>query len=190
MSGKSRTQISLSHTQFTYLPASGQWEDIWESRRNPCAHWETTQSSTQTVIKAQYWTRDHGAVRWQMLPITPMCHTSVILTKHVQYVMFASMFHFWLVFHYKMISLEKSRCNIVRINEDKVEMFSHHAQHNVWWKPNTAYHHKHLIPAVRHGGRGVMIWACFLATGPGKYAALRQMMNFIPQYSWNKCEAV
>ena len=28
--------------------------------------------------------------------------------------------------------------------------------------------HKHLIPTVQHGGGGLMIWACFAATGPGQ----------------------
>lgn len=30
--------------------------------------------------------------------------------------------------------------------------FGHDARHHVWQKPNTAYQHKHLIPAVKHGG--------------------------------------
>jgi len=31
----------------------------------------------------------------------------------------------------------------------------------------TAYQHKRIIPTVKHGGGGLMIWADFSATGPG-----------------------
>lgn len=54
--------------------------------------------------------------------------------------------------------------NIIWTDETKVEMCGQHAQCHVWRKLNT-YHHKHLIPTVQHGGGGVMIWACFAATG-------------------------
>jgi len=50
---------------------------------------------------------------------------------------------------------------------ENFEMFGHNAQHCVWRKPNAAYQHKHLIPTVKHGGGGLMIWACLAATGPG-----------------------
>jgi len=49
-------------------------------------------------------------------------------------------------------------------------MIGRNAPHHVWWKPDAAYRHKLLIPAVEHGGRGQMIWACFTATGPGNFA--------------------
>jgi len=45
-------------------------------------------------------------------------------------------------------------------------------------KTNTAYQHKHLIPTVRHGGGGMMIWACFAAEGPGHLAVIESTMNF------------
>jgi len=31
---------------------------------------------------------------------------------------------------------------------------------------STAHQHKDLIATVKHGGGGLMIWACFSATGP------------------------
>lgn len=37
-------------------------------------------------------------------------------------------------------------------------------------KPNTSYQHKHLIPTVKHSGRGVMIWSRYAATVPGHLA--------------------
>ena len=57
-----------------------------------------------------------------------------------------------------------------------MERFDHNAQQPVWRKPNTAYQHKRLIPTVKHGGGGLMIWACFTATWPGHPAV--------------KCEAI
>jgi len=50
-------------------------------------------------------------------------------------------------------------------------------QRNVWRKPNTAYQHIHLVPAVKHGGGGLMIWACSAATGPGHLADIESTMN-------------
>lgn len=36
---------------------------------------------------------------------------------------------------------------------------------NIWRKSNTAYQNKHVTPAEKHGGGGVMIWAGFVFTG-------------------------
>ena len=70
-------------------------------------------------------------------------------------------------------------------------MFGHNAQQHVWRKPNTAYQHKHLIPAVKHGGGGLMIWTCVAATGPGHRAVFESTINsWIQTYSRVKCEAI
>ncbi|MEE6515924.1 hypothetical protein FKM82_025084 [Ascaphus truei] len=37
--------------------------------------------------------------------------------------------------------------------------------------------HISLIPTVKHGSGGVMIWACFAATGPGNLAVIESTMN-------------
>ena len=60
--------------------------------------------------------------------------------------------------------------NVLWTDQTKVEMFGLDAQQHVWRKPNTANQHKHLIPTVKHGGGGLMIWACSAATGPGHLA--------------------
>ena len=67
--------------------------------------------------------------------------------------------------------------NVLWTEQSKVEMFGHNAQQHVWRKPNTAYQHKHLIPTVMHGGGGLMIWACFTATGPEHLAVIESTMN-------------
>jgi len=67
----------------------------------------------------------------------------------------------------------------------------HNAQQHVWRKPNTAYQHKHLTPTVKHGGGGLMIWACFAATGPGHLAVIESTMNSSGYQSiLEKCEAI
>lgn len=42
----------------------------------------------------------------------------------------------------------------------------------------TVYQHKHPPPAVKHRGGGVMIWACFTATGPGQLVVIEVTTNF------------
>lgn len=45
-------------------------------------------------------------------------------------------------------------------------------------KTNTKNQHKHLIPAAKHGGGEVMIWACLAAKGPGHLPAIKWTMNY------------
>ena len=37
--------------------------------------------------------------------------------------------------------------------------------------------HKPFVPTVKHGGGGLMIWACFAATGPGHLAVIESTVN-------------
>ena len=61
----------------------------------------------------------------------------------------------------------KSHLNKPQDFWNRVEMLGHNAQQHVWRKPNTASQNNHLIPTVKHGGGGLMMWACSAATGPG-----------------------
>ena len=67
--------------------------------------------------------------------------------------------------------------NVLWTDQTKVEMFGHNAQQHVWRKPNTTYQHKHLIPTVKHGGGGLMMWACSTTTRPGHLAVIESIMN-------------
>jgi len=40
-----------------------------------------------------------------------------------------------------------------------------------------AYHHKLLMPAVKHSGGGLMIQVCFAAKGLGHFAVTESNMN-------------
>lgn len=57
------------------------------------------------------------------------------------------------------------------------KMFGHNVQSRVWIKPNTAYHHEHLIPTVKHGGGGVAVWAWFAVADPGRLAVTKLTMS-------------
>jgi hypothetical protein len=37
----------------------------------------------------------------------------------------------------------------------------------VWRREGTAHDSKHTTPSVKHGGGGVMMWACVAANGTG-----------------------
>ena len=51
------------------------------------------------------------------------------------------------------------------MDETKVDVFGLDRKHHVWRKENTAFQHKNLIPAVKHGGGSIKVWACFAASG-------------------------
>ena len=47
----------------------------------------------------------------------------------------------------------------------------------VWQTSNTAHHHKHTIPTVKHGDGSIMQWGCFSAAGPGRLVNVEGQMN-------------
>lgn len=62
-------------------------------------------------------------------------------------------------------------------DETKMELFDHQTRRYVWRTPNTAHHHKHTIPTVKHGGGSIMLWGCFSAAGPGRLVKVEGKMN-------------
>uniref|UniRef100_A0AAR2JTD1 Uncharacterized protein n=1 Tax=Pygocentrus nattereri TaxID=42514 RepID=A0AAR2JTD1_PYGNA len=41
----------------------------------------------------------------------------------------------------------------------------------------TAHQHQNLIPTVKYGGGGMMVWGCFAASRPGRIAVINRKMN-------------
>ncbi|KAK3508507.1 hypothetical protein QTP70_031365 [Hemibagrus guttatus] len=60
---------------------------------------------------------------------------------------------------------------------EKIELFGRSVSHYVWRKSNTAFQKKIIIPTVKYGGGGVMVWGCFAASGPGRLAVINGTMN-------------
>lgn len=44
--------------------------------------------------------------------------------------------------------------------------------HSATFGENQTYQHQLLVSAVKHGDRGVMVWACFVVTEPGRFAVI------------------
>ncbi len=45
------------------------------------------------------------------------------------------------------------------INLDKINLFGSDGIKRVWWQPGEEYKDKCVLPTVKHGGGGVMVWA-------------------------------
>ena len=48
----------------------------------------------------------------------------------------------------------------------------------MWRKRGTAHQHQNLIPTVKYGGGGIMVWGCFAASGPGQIAIIERKNEF------------
>uniref|UniRef100_A0A803J9K4 Transposase Tc1-like domain-containing protein n=1 Tax=Xenopus tropicalis TaxID=8364 RepID=A0A803J9K4_XENTR len=62
---------------------------------------------------------------------------------------------------------QKYRQNILWTDETKVELFGRNTQ-NYRGNSQKGTAHQNLIPTVKYGGGGIMVWGCFAASGPGR----------------------
>jgi Transposase len=68
--------------------------------------------------------------------------------------------------------------DVIWSDESKFELFSVHGRQWVWRKPDEKYKIDCLIPTVKSGGLGVMVWACFSGRGGlGPLVELRGRIN-------------
>ena len=66
--------------------------------------------------------------------------------------------------------------SVLWTNEAKVE-FGLNGQYCIWKTTNTAFEQMNLIPIFKHGGGGMMILSCFVATGPVHLPFISSTMN-------------
>lgn len=71
--------------------------------------------------------------------------------------------------------------NLLWSDENKVEHFGHNSKRCVWHKPKTAHHQNNTIPAVKDGGRSIMLLAVFSWNwGPSQWGGnYKQIPNTI-----------
>jgi transposase len=62
-------------------------------------------------------------------------------------------------------------------DETKVKLFESDGKTYVWRKPGEAHSEKNLVPTVKHGGGGVMVWGCMAAAGVGAVKFIDGIMD-------------
>ena len=67
--------------------------------------------------------------------------------------------------------------NILWTDETKVDLFGRSASPYIRHNTNTAFWKKKIIPAVKHGGRSVMVWGCFAASESERLAVIDGTMK-------------
>ncbi|GFX47866.1 transposable element Tcb1 transposase [Trichonephila clavipes] len=66
---------------------------------------------------------------------------------------------------------------VIFSDETKFNIFGSDGRQYVWRKPNTELEKQHLIPTVKHGGGGVLVWGCMAANGFGKLCFIDGIMT-------------
>ncbi|GBL72989.1 Transposable element Tc1 transposase [Araneus ventricosus] len=67
--------------------------------------------------------------------------------------------------------------SIIFMNESKFNIFWSDGRITVWRKSNEELNPKNLLPTVKHGGGGIMVWGRFAASGMGNLAFIENNMN-------------
>ncbi len=62
-------------------------------------------------------------------------------------------------------------------DETKINVFSSDGVKRVWQQPGEEYKDKCVLPTVKHGGGGVMVWGCMSAAGTGELQFIEGTMN-------------
>ncbi|GBM27382.1 Transposable element Tc1 transposase [Araneus ventricosus] len=63
--------------------------------------------------------------------------------------------------------------NIIFVDESKSNIFGSDGRISVWRKPNEELNPKNLLPTVKHGGGGIMVCGCFVASGMENLVSLK-----------------
>ncbi len=62
-------------------------------------------------------------------------------------------------------------------DETKINLFGSDGVECVWWQPGEEYKDKFVLPTVKHGGGGVMVWGCMSAAVTGELQFTEGTMN-------------
>ncbi len=62
-------------------------------------------------------------------------------------------------------------------DETKINVFGSDGVKHVWRQPGEEYKDQCVLPTVKHGGGGVMVWGCMSAAGTGELQFIEGTMN-------------
>ncbi len=60
--------------------------------------------------------------------------------------------------------------------ETKIKLFGSDGVKRVWQQPDEEYKDKCVLPTVKHGGGGVMLWGCMSAADTGELQFIERIM--------------
>jgi len=66
---------------------------------------------------------------------------------------------------------------IIWSDESRFLLFQNDAHKRVWRRPKEKYAVNCLVPTVKHGGGGVMVWGCFVNNKPGPLVVIEGILN-------------
>lgn len=67
--------------------------------------------------------------------------------------------------------------DVIFADESKYNLFGCDGRVLVYRKPNTELEERNMVPTVKHGGGGIMIWGCMAAAGVGNLAFIDGIMD-------------
>ncbi|GBM02066.1 hypothetical protein AVEN_209754-1 [Araneus ventricosus] len=67
--------------------------------------------------------------------------------------------------------------SVILMDESKFNIFGTNGRITMWRKPNEELNTKNLLPTVKHGGGGIMVWRCFAASGMGNLVFIENNMD-------------
>lgn len=68
--------------------------------------------------------------------------------------------------------------DVIFADESKYNLFGCDGKVLVYRKPNTELEERNMVPTVKHGGGGVMVWGCMAASGVGNLAFIDGIMDY------------
>lgn len=60
---------------------------------------------------------------------------------------------------------------------NETKLFGYMNSRYAWRKVNKAHKLKNSLPAIKHGGRHILLWGCFAVSGPGELVRVQGIMD-------------